>query len=62
MRILIIEDEKRLADTLADMIGESGYCTDIAYDGLEGWTLQKQQSMTPLFWMSCFPGSADWMS
>ena len=41
MRILIIEDEKRLADTLADMIGDSGYCTDIAYDGLEGLDLAK---------------------
>lgn len=36
MRILIIEDEKRLAGTLADMIAESGDIADIAYDGESG--------------------------
>ena len=30
MRILVIEDEKRLAFTLADMIGGAGYYTDVS--------------------------------
>lgn len=36
MRILIIEDELRLACTLADMITESGDTADVAYDGEAG--------------------------
>lgn len=36
MRILIIEDEVRLAATLADMIAESGDTADIAHDGERG--------------------------
>lgn len=36
MRILIIEDEVRLAGTLADMIAESGDTADIAHDGETG--------------------------
>ena len=41
MRILVIEDEKRLAFTLADMIGGAGYYTDISHDGAEGLELAK---------------------
>ncbi|MBQ8536892.1 MAG: response regulator transcription factor [Clostridia bacterium] len=36
MRILIIEDEERLAGTLADMISESGDSADVAYNGEAG--------------------------
>jgi two-component system, OmpR family, response regulator ArlR len=36
MRILIIEDEVRLAGTLADMAGEDGYIADVAHDGEAG--------------------------
>ena len=36
MRILIIEDEVRLAGTLADMAGQDGYIADTAYDGSSG--------------------------
>lgn len=36
MRILIIEDEERLAGTLADMISESGDTPDVAYNGEAG--------------------------
>lgn len=36
MRILIIEDEKRLAATLADMLETSGYGCDICHQGTEG--------------------------
>lgn len=36
MRILIIEDEVRLAGTLADMVGEEGYAADVAHDGETG--------------------------
>ena len=36
MRILIIEDEARLADTLADLLRRQGYTADICHDGLVG--------------------------
>lgn len=36
MRILIVEDEKRLADVLAHILEEHKYLTDIAYDGQDG--------------------------
>ena len=34
--ILIVEDEKRLADVLKKQLGESGYHTDVTYDGYTG--------------------------
>ena len=36
MRVLIIEDEKRLANTLADMIEDMGYNATVRYDGIDG--------------------------
>ena len=39
MRILIIEDEKRLARTLADLLDQDGYQSDIANDGEVGYEL-----------------------
>ena len=36
MRILIIEDEVRLAGTLADMVGEDNYTADVIHDGEAG--------------------------
>ncbi|MDO4540737.1 MAG: response regulator transcription factor [Syntrophomonadaceae bacterium] len=36
MRILIVEDEKRLAGTLADILNAHKYLTDISYDGESG--------------------------
>lgn len=36
MRILIVEDEKRLAQTLADIVTENNYIADISYNGEDG--------------------------
>ncbi|MFH1513476.1 MAG: response regulator, partial [Bacillota bacterium] len=36
MRILIIEDEIRLAGTLKDMVAQDGHAADIAHDGESG--------------------------
>jgi len=41
MRLLIVEDEQDLADTLAFGLRRAGYAVDVAYDGAEG--LQKAQ-------------------
>lgn len=37
MRILIVEDSVRLADTLRDALTKTGYTVDIASDGKEGY-------------------------
>ena len=36
MNILIVEDEKRLADALAHILLENKYMVDVVYDGLDG--------------------------
>lgn len=36
MRILVIEDEQRLADYLRKGLSESGYVVDLAHDGIDG--------------------------
>ena len=36
MRLLIVEDEVRLASTLADLLHRQGYTADICHDGLAG--------------------------
>lgn len=39
MKILIVEDEKRLAQALSQIMKEAKYQTDIAYDGADGLEL-----------------------
>ena len=41
MRILIVEDEKRLAMTLKDLLEQAGYPADMAFDGNDGLELAK---------------------
>ena len=36
MRILLIEDNRRLSDALRRTLVEDGYVVDTAYDGVEG--------------------------
>jgi two-component system copper resistance phosphate regulon response regulator CusR len=36
MRILVIEDEQKLAEYLRKGLGESGYVVDVAFDGIDG--------------------------
>lgn len=36
MRLLVVEDERRLADTLADILQEQKYLVDVCYDGESG--------------------------
>lgn len=36
MRVLIVEDERRLARTLADLMEAHNYTADLAYDGETG--------------------------
>ena len=36
MRILVVEDEKRLARNLQDLLRREGYTADVRYDGISG--------------------------
>lgn len=40
MRVLVVEDERRIADFIRKGLTEAGYAVDVAYDGEEGlaWT------------------------
>jgi len=37
MRILVVEDEKRLADALTQLMREQKYTVDAVYDGEDGY-------------------------
>lgn len=39
MRLLLIEDEKKVADIVARGLRAERFAVDVAYDGLEGWEL-----------------------
>ena len=39
MKILIVEDEKRLAQALSQIMKEAKYQADVAYDGADGLEL-----------------------
>jgi len=42
-RILVVEDERHLADSVARRLGEEGYLVDIAYDGEAGYRLASSE-------------------
>lgn len=43
MRILLVEDEKSLAEILKKGLEEEGYAVDLAYDGEEGLFMAENQ-------------------
>lgn len=42
MRILVVEDEKGIANFLRDGLKEEGFAVDVAADGKKGWTLSQE--------------------
>ena len=44
MRLLIVEDEKSLADILKKGLEEEGYAVDVAYDGEEGLFMAENEA------------------
>ncbi|HOA98485.1 two-component system response regulator RppA [Candidatus Sordicultor fermentans] len=44
MRILVVEDEKRLAEVIKKGLVEEGYSVDVAYDGAEGQYMAESAS------------------
>ncbi|MGY6529339.1 MAG: response regulator transcription factor [Cyanobacterium sp.] len=53
MKILLVEDEKQLADSLAHVLAKEGYEVKIAYDGKQGWEfiLDNSFDLLILDWM-----------
>jgi len=56
MRILIIEDERKVADALKEGLGHEGYQVDIAYSGEDGFYLLSTQSYDLLLLDLMLPG------
>ncbi len=46
MRLLIVEDEKRLAVSLARGLTAEGFAVDVVHDGLEGCTGRARAATT----------------
>lgn len=59
MRILIVEDEKRLAGTLQDLLRRQGYTADVCYDGISGLDNARSDIYDLLVLDACFPA---WMA
>lgn len=55
MRLLIVEDEKRLALSLAGGLRAEGYAVDVVHDGLEGLHLAAGEVTTSSSSTSCCP-------
>jgi DNA-binding response OmpR family regulator len=53
MRILIVEDEKKMASFLERGLKEEHYSVDIAYDGEKGWeyAMTNDYDLLILDWM-----------
>lgn len=56
MRLLIVEDEKRLALSLAKGLTAEGFAVDVVHDGPEGLHRALEESTTWWCSTSCCPG------
>ena len=54
MKILIVEDEKRLAGIMKQGLEEQAFIVDLAHDGEEGLYMAQIFLMMPCCWTSCF--------
>ncbi len=57
MRVLVIEDERRLADDIAEGLRDQGMAVDVAYDGL---VAVAKPTSTPTTCSSSTATSPDW--
>jgi two-component system OmpR family response regulator len=53
MKVLLVEDDERIADALAEALSDQHYAVDVAYDGEEGWDYLEayEYSLILLDWM-----------
>lgn len=52
MRVLVVEDEKRLAAGLRNGLKAEGFAVDVALDGTDGCEWPPSTPMTPSCWTS----------
>ena len=50
MKILVVEDERKLAEYLKRALSEHNYVVDVASDGVSECTLPERLSTTSFFW------------
>ncbi len=55
MRILVVEDEKKVASFIKRGLEEEQFTVDVAYDGEEGVQMAENTTYDWFLWMSCFP-------
>ena len=56
MQILVVEDEVRLAETLAQLLREQGYLVDVVHDGADGLTYAESGQYDMLLLDVMLPG------
>ena len=56
MRLLVVEDERRLADALGAGLEAEGYAVDIAYNGRDGFWLATEHAYTAMILDVMLPG------
>ena len=52
-RVLIMEDEEKMARTLARVLGEEGHITEKAHDGRTGLSRTLEGPSTSSSWIGC---------
>ncbi len=60
MRILVVEDETKMADYLRKALTESGYSVEIALDGLDGQHLAQESEFDLIILDVMLPGLDGW--
>ena len=60
MRILVVEDETKMADYLRKALGESGYSVEIALNGLDGQHLVQESEFDLIILDVMLPGLDGW--
>ena len=58
MRILVVEDDRKVASFLAQALREEGYAADVAYDGAEGATKARTHDYDLLLLDVMLPGKS----
>lgn len=57
MRILVVEDDEKIASFVVKGLKQAGYAVDRSADGEEGWRLAQTVTYDAAVIASCFPNS-----
>ncbi len=59
MRVLIIEDERKIANALKKALQRESYAVDVSYDGDDGWTMASTEPYDVMIIDRMIPGTYD---